>query len=138
MQTARLPTPSRRAQADRREGSERGLIEALLSIVEEEGVSAATFEAIGQRAGCSRGLVSQRFGSKKGLTRAAIDYIHALRDEELGSIDVEKKSGCNGMLTYVQTQLHAYAHNQEAMTHLPLLPHPDHKFPHTKTCSAHS
>ena len=36
----------------------------------EDGVSAATFEAIARRGGYSRGLVGQRFGSKLGLIEA--------------------------------------------------------------------
>ena len=123
MPIAKLSTSSRRSQADRRESSERVLIEALLAIVAEEGVSAATFEAIGKRAGCSRGLVSQRFGSKEGLTRAAIDFVHRVRDEELERVDVEKQSGCNGLLTYVRTHFDAYAQAQEGRAYFTLLAH---------------
>ena len=123
MPIAKLSTSSRRSQADRRESSERVLIEALLAIVAEEGVSAATFEAIGKRAGCSRGLVSQRFGSKEGLTRAAIDYVHTVRDEELERIDVERQSGYNGLLTYVETHFDTYANADEGRAYFTLLAH---------------
>lgn len=123
MPIAKLSTSVRRSQTTRRESSERVLIEALLAIVAEEGVSAATFEAIGKRAGCSRGLVSQRFGSKEGLTRAAIDYVHAVRDEELERVDIEKQSGCNGLLTYVRTHFDAYAQAKEGRAYFSLLAH---------------
>jgi AcrR family transcriptional regulator len=62
----------RRTQADRREQSGRGLVQAVVEIVSERGVSAATFEAIGARANYSRSLVTQRFGSKRGLIDAVI------------------------------------------------------------------
>ena len=123
MKIAEVQASTRRSQVDRREGSERLLIEAMLAIVAEEGVSAATFEAIGRRAGCSRGLASQRFGSKEGLTRAAIDYLHAERDEELARIDVKKLSGFNGLLAYVQTHFDAYAQVKEGRAYFSLLAH---------------
>ena len=62
----------RRTQADRREQSGRGLVQAVVDIVSERGVGAATFEAIGARANYSRSLVTQRFGSKRGLIDAVI------------------------------------------------------------------
>ncbi len=70
----RSATRVRRTQADRREDSERGLVSAAISVTAERGVSAATFEAIGQRGGYSRSLVTRRFDSKQGL----IDAVSAI------------------------------------------------------------
>ena len=68
-----LGAPARRmTQAERRDRSERELIAAAIKVVAEQGVSAATFDMIGREAGFSRGLVTQRFGSKDGLIRALI------------------------------------------------------------------
>lgn len=123
MKIVKTSAPLRRSQSDRREGSRRLLIEAMLEIVEEDGVSAATFEAIGRRAGCSRGLATQRFGSKEGLTRAAIDYFHAERDKDLTRIEVESFSGFKGLLTYVQTHFDAYAQTKAGRAYFSLLAH---------------
>jgi AcrR family transcriptional regulator len=77
---ARTVTPSKRSQAERRDASERQLIEATMEVVATRGVDAATFDAIGLAAGCSRGLASQRFGSKRGLIDAVIGYLHRRRE----------------------------------------------------------
>ncbi|MGV8996790.1 MAG: TetR/AcrR family transcriptional regulator [Parvibaculaceae bacterium] len=74
--------PLRRTQAERRAESDRNLLLAAAELIAEEGFSAATFEKVGARAGYSRGLASQRFGSKDGLIEALIDYLHE-RSEEL-------------------------------------------------------
>jgi AcrR family transcriptional regulator len=77
----RSATRVRRTQAERREDSERGLVRAAISITAEQGVSAATFEAIGERGGYSRSLVTRRFGSKQGLIDAVVSYLHERRAE---------------------------------------------------------
>src|SRR6201996_7868448 len=102
--TQQMPPRPRRTQAERRDESERGLVKAAIGVVSEDGVSAATFEAIARRGGhhrgtggdgvsaatfeaiarrggYSRGLVGQRFGSKLGLIEAVIAYLH---DEKQG------------------------------------------------------
>ncbi|MGB3809795.1 MAG: TetR/AcrR family transcriptional regulator [Parvibaculum sp.] len=85
------PLPSRekaarRTQAERRAQSDRGLLMAAAELIAEEGFNAATFEKVGARAGYSRGLASQRFGSKDGLIEALIDYLHD-RSEELAQAE---------------------------------------------------
>lgn len=69
--------PARRTQAERRDQSELRLLTAAAEIIEAEGFAAATFEAIGARAGYSRGLASRKFGSKDGLVRAVIAFLTA-------------------------------------------------------------
>ena len=62
----------RQTQAERRAESERKLLSAAADLVAEFGIAATTFEKIGERSGYSRGLVSQRFGSKDGLIAALV------------------------------------------------------------------
>ena len=69
-----LPRPARRTQAERRDESGRSLVEAAIAVVARQGVNAATFDAIGRQAGYSRGLATQRFGSKQGLIEAVIRH----------------------------------------------------------------
>jgi AcrR family transcriptional regulator len=92
--------PARRTQAERRDESERGLVQATIALVREEGVSAATFEAIGKKAGYSGGLVAQRFGSKQGLIAAVIGRLHDLREVPLSEIRIDEMSGLEALLTY--------------------------------------
>ena len=71
---------TRRTQAQRRDESEQKLLRAAGDVIAERGVTAATFEAIGAQAGYSRGLATQKFGSKQGM-------IEALRGGEGGVSD---------------------------------------------------
>lgn len=68
--------PPRRSQAERRAESERSLLESAATLMSEQGYGATTLEQIGQRAGYSRGLVTQRFGSKEGLVTALVEVLH--------------------------------------------------------------
>src|SRR5271168_2978127 len=88
----------RRTQAERRDESERGLVKAAIAVVSEGGVSAATFEAIGQRGGYSRGLVGQRFGSKLGLIEAVISYLHDEKEAFATGHRVDSLRGLEALL----------------------------------------
>ena len=65
----------RRTQAERRQESQQGLIEAAAAVLIEQGYQAATFERISERAGYSASLVTSRFGSKDGLFVAIIEFL---------------------------------------------------------------
>jgi len=68
--------PARRSQAERRAQSEQSLLLAAAQLMSDQGYSATTLEQIGQRAGYSRGLVTQRFQSKEGLVKALVEQLH--------------------------------------------------------------
>src|SRR5262245_31521106 len=63
----------RRTQAARSALSGNRLMEATLALIAERGYHHASLQAIGARAGYSRGLVSHRFGSKEGLVWAIFE-----------------------------------------------------------------
>jgi AcrR family transcriptional regulator len=97
--------PVRLTQAERRDVSERLLVEATLSVVARRGVGAATFDAIGQTAGYSRGLATQRFGSKQGLIDAVITYLHARRDAVMDAAHVADMEPLEAVLYYADSHL---------------------------------
>jgi AcrR family transcriptional regulator len=66
--------PRRRRQAERVALSDRRLTDAAIALLNERGTAGTTLQAIGARAGYSRGLVTHRFGSKAGL------FKHVLHD----------------------------------------------------------
>src|SRR5258706_16390675 len=78
-----LAPKSHRTQAERRDESQRRLLEAASAVIQERGMAAATFENIGARAGYSRGLATRHFGSKQGLIEALIARIQERRDSAL-------------------------------------------------------
>jgi AcrR family transcriptional regulator len=59
--------PGRRKQADRTALSDRLLTEAAIQLLVKFGIQGTTLQAVGERAGYSRGLATHRFGSKAGL-----------------------------------------------------------------------
>jgi AcrR family transcriptional regulator len=111
----------RRTQAERRDESERGLVKAAIAVVSEDGVSAATFEAIGKRGGYSRGLVGQRFGSKLGLIEAVIAYLHDERDTSEKGHQADSLQGLEALLTYVDLYLQRLARLDEVQAYFRLL-----------------
>jgi AcrR family transcriptional regulator len=115
------PPQRRRTQAERRDESERGLVKAVIAVISEEGVSAATFEAIGRRGGYSRGLVGQRFGSKLGLIEAVIAYLHDEKDAFAAADCVEGLPGLDALLAYVDLYLQRLSHLGEVQAYFRLL-----------------
>jgi AcrR family transcriptional regulator len=89
------PTQSR-TQAERTALSEKAMIDAAIDLILEHGTEKTTLQAIGEKAGYSRGLATYRYGSKAGLfdevckaiSRRWLDY---LRD------GVGPKSGIDAM-----------------------------------------
>lgn len=92
---------ARRTQAERRDESERRLLRAAMEVIAGQGVSAATFDTIGQKAGYSRGLATQKFGSKQGLIEALIAHLHEQQDEALAAAGVDALPGLDALLGYV-------------------------------------
>jgi len=109
----RSVTRVRRTQAERREDSERGLVRAAIAVTAERGVSAATFEAIGQRGGYSRSLVSRRFGSKQGLIDAVISYLHDRRKVLAAEHGVDQMSGLDALLADTDIYLRSLSEKGE-------------------------
>jgi AcrR family transcriptional regulator len=72
--------PVRRRQADRVALSDRLLMEAAIELIVKIGINGTTLQAVGERAGYSRGLATHRFGSKAGLfgkvlQEASVDWL---------------------------------------------------------------
>lgn len=67
--------PPRRTQAERSALSDMRMTEAAIALIAERGVGGTTLAAIGERAGYSRGLATQRFGSKAGLLRHVLKHV---------------------------------------------------------------
>lgn len=58
---------TRRSQAERTAESDQRLLRAALKLIGQRGYRGTSLAAIGEEAGYSRGLVTERFGSKDGL-----------------------------------------------------------------------
>jgi AcrR family transcriptional regulator len=62
-------------QAERVAASDRALVDAAIDLIAERGYERTTLALIGEKAGYSRGLVTQRFGNKEKLLWAVIRQI---------------------------------------------------------------
>jgi len=114
-------TRARRTQAERREDSGRGLVEAAIAVTAERGVSAATFEAIGERGGYSRSLVTRRFGSKRGLIDAVIDYLHEHRKVLAAEHGIDRMPGLDALLADTDLYLRSLSGKGELKAYFMLL-----------------
>ena len=97
------------------------MVKAAIAVVSKDGVSAATFEAIGQRGGYSRGLVGQRFGSKLGLIEAVIAYLHDQRETLATGHPLDALPGLEALATYVDLYLQRLSHLGEIQAYFRLL-----------------
>jgi len=67
--------PPRRSHKDRREESDRKIIQAAIELFAENGYQKTTLIQIGELAGYTGTLISNRFGSKDRLLRAVLAHI---------------------------------------------------------------
>lgn len=93
--------PQRKTQAERRSESERSLLEAAIEVIAEQGVSAVTFEALGRASGLSRGLVSQRFGSKQNLIAALLNDLWERQEALAQKRGLDNLPGFEALKSYV-------------------------------------
>ena len=81
-----------RTQAERTAISDKAMIDAAMDLILERGTDKTTLQAIGEKAGYSRGLATYRFGSKAGLFdeicksigRHWLDYLQAGVGDQVG------------------------------------------------------
>lgn len=81
-----------RTQAERTAISDKAMLEAAIELILEHGTEKTTLQAIGEKAGYSRGLTTYRFGSKAGLfdevckaiSRRWLDYLQDWVGDKVG------------------------------------------------------
>ncbi|MEM5516665.1 TetR/AcrR family transcriptional regulator [Henriciella sp. AS95] len=111
----------RLTQAERRERSHQELLEATMRVVSKQGVAGATFEAIAREAGFSRGLVTQRFGSKDGLIRALIDGLYNWQQSALDAAHVRSMDGLSALCAFVELHCRTLEGHEEDKAYYMLL-----------------
>ena len=95
----------RLTQLERREQSEQRLLTAAAELIATEGFAAASLERIGQIAGYSRGLASQKFGSKDGVVKAVIAFLIQRGDDLLEDRHLDAASPLASILGYADVIL---------------------------------
>lgn len=112
---------ARRTQSERRDQSEKGLLAAAAELIAERGVGSATFDNIARKSGYSRGLVTQRFGSKQGMIEALIAHLHDRSDANFVERDGAAPTGLAGVLAYVDGYLRNLEGDQEVRAYFMLM-----------------
>lgn len=79
------PRNGRRTQAERTALSDARMFEAAKQLIIKQGTHATTLKAVGEHAGYSRGLASNRFGSKEALFSQLVLRFNASWTQELAS-----------------------------------------------------
>lgn len=114
-------TATRRTQAERRSESGRGLLDSAVELIAQQGVGAVTFEAIGRTSGFSRGLATQRFGSKQKLIEALLDDLYESEQARLSEHRLDDLPGLDALITYVDLCLRNVVANDGARAYFRLL-----------------
>ncbi len=110
-----------RTQAERRLQSSTGLVKAAIEAISLEGVAATTFDTIARRGNYSRALVTRRFGSKRGLIEAVIEYLRARPEALTIERQVDQLTGLQALLAYVDIYLHHLAVDEDGQAYYRLL-----------------
>lgn len=108
-------------QHERRQQSSEKLINAYLELASEQGVSALTFDNIGLRAGYSRNLAFQKFGSKGGLLEAVITHLHNVMSERRRQQDLDALTGIEALLLYCDVHIAALDKTSEMKAYFVLM-----------------
>jgi len=94
-------------QAERRARSERRLLDAATRLIADQGFSKTTLAQIGAKAGYSRGLVNERFGSKDELVRVLADEFQTYFAHDQLEPALADKHGLEALLVTIDTYLDA-------------------------------
>ena len=101
----RSPGNRPRPQAERRALSERRLLDAATQLIAEQGFCRTTLAQIGEKAGYSRGLVNERFGSKGELVRVLADEFQSYFAHDRLEPALEHLHGLEALLVTIDTYL---------------------------------
>ncbi len=91
------------------------MLAAAVELIAMQGFSATTLEQVGLRAGYSRGLVTQRFGSKEGLIEALVERLHHHFNELLGVSGIDQLPGLDATLAYIDIYLANLENSETSM-----------------------
>jgi AcrR family transcriptional regulator len=108
VQTGAGPRPkARRTQSERREASQRKLLDAATELVARQGTARTSLTEVAGMAGCSRGLPTYLFGSKQGLLLAmADDIVERFRVRRLDPA-VGDRTGLAALIRHIELYIEA-------------------------------
>ncbi len=102
----------RARQAERRATSQRRLLDAATHLIAEQGFSKTSLAQIGEKAGYSRGIVNERFGSKSELVHALAQEFQTYFAHDQLEPALADKRGLEALLVTVDTYLDAIVRSE--------------------------
>lgn len=105
-----MPESRRRdrpTQAERKQRSARALLDSAAALIANQGFTRTTLAQIGQKAGYSRGLVNERFGSKRQLVRTLADEFQNYFTVDMLEPALDGLSGVEAVLATIDTYIDA-------------------------------
>lgn len=99
-----MTNSKRMSQEERSQLSTERLIDACIEQASEQGAASITFDTVGARAGYSRNLAFQKFGSKSALIEAVIQHLHEVGEDARASAGLEDLSGLEAVCTFCSTK----------------------------------
>ncbi len=112
--------PVRRTQEDRREQSERRILRAAVRLIARNGSAGTSMAEIGLAAGYSRGLPSERFGTKDALLGSVVATVEQAFQTRLAR-DLEGKVGLAAVEARIGAHLDGAFEGAESVRALYLL-----------------
>ena len=102
--TSRAARRPHRTQTERRAESDQRILHAAMKLIARDGAARSSLADIGLEAGYSRGLPSERFGTKVELLKALIDSMDAWFAAR-AQVALEGKRGLDAVLARAATHL---------------------------------
>lgn len=102
---------TRISHEQRKEESENKLFNALVSILNSDGINAATCERIGAEAGVSRGLANQRLGKRDEMFARLVERLKEGQLDTLRRENIEALSGREALRKYIDIHFDDLQHN---------------------------
>ena len=107
-----MPTqPVRKSQKQRKEESEEKLFKALIQIINSDGVMAATCQRIGDQAGVSRGLATQRLGRRDIMFARLVDRLTQAQYDRLEAEGVNTLAPGDALRRYIDIHFEDIQHD---------------------------
>lgn len=101
----------RKSHEQRKLESEEKLFNALINIINSDGINAATCERIGLEAGVSRGLANQRLGKREEMFARLVDRLTSAQWARLEAKGVDSLSSADALRAYIDLHFEDLQHN---------------------------
>ncbi len=102
---------SRKSQSQRKLESEEKLFNALIRIINRDGIKSVTCATLGKEAGLSRGMANQRLGNRQEMFEQLVERLGAEQIATLEQRGIQSMKGDDALVEYVELHFDAILNN---------------------------